>query len=151
MKDPAKYLFDSANSGVYAAPANKAVVRRSAAADGLAWFELDLADVADKAAFLACCATAFSFPSSFGSNWDALADSLEDLSWLPAQGYIVFGRRGSAFARHAPQDFATALEIIDAAATYWRTQHKVFMLLLDVDTRGSRNLKPFPPLLKSGT
>ncbi|WP_233257717.1 barstar family protein [Micromonospora sp. S4605] len=29
------------------------------------------------------------FPGYFGWNWDALSDCLRDLSWLPADGYLI--------------------------------------------------------------
>ena len=51
MKDLAKFLLDSVNSGVYAAPASIAALKQAAVACGLAWFEVDLTGVAGKAAF----------------------------------------------------------------------------------------------------
>jgi RNAse (barnase) inhibitor barstar len=55
---------------------------------------------------------ALEFPSWFGRNWDAFADCLKDLSWLPAPGYVVLWRRGAMGDRSAT---ATAGEIIDDA------------------------------------
>ena len=144
MKDLPRFLLDSANSGVYAAPAGVQALKPGAVACGLAWFELDLTGVIDKATFLSRCQTVFSLPATFGHNWDALADYLEDLSWQRARGYIVFGSHGSEFARGAPHDCVTALEILSAAATYWLAQNKTFIALLDADTRGSRKVKLFP-------
>ena len=144
MKDPAKFLLDSANSGVYAAPASLTALRQAAAATGLAWFELDLAGVADKAAFLSRCQAAFKLPRSFGHNWDALADCLGDLSWRPARGYVVHCRNGEAFAHATPAEFAALLEILAGAATYWQAQDKMFTVLLDAKTRGGHKPKLLP-------
>lgn len=144
MKELSSFLLDSANSGVYAAPAPAAEFKQAAVASGLAWLELDLANAADKAAFLARCQLAFRLPPSFGYNWDALADCLEDLSWQPARGYIVYCCNGGEFARRSSADFAIALDILAAAALYWLAQDKMFMVLLDADTRGSRRLKLVP-------
>lgn len=136
-----RFLLDSANNGVYAAPASATALKQAAAECGLAWFDLDLTDVAGKAAFLGRCQTAFRLPPSFGDNWDALADSLEDLAWERARGYIVFCHNGKVLARDAPEVLDLALDILVAAATYWKSQRKPFFALLDAETRGTRKLK----------
>ena len=146
MMSLSKFLLDGAGSGVYTAPPDIGVLQERAVAGGLAWVVLDLAGVADKAGFLARCDTAFSMPAWFGRNWDALADALEDLSWLPARGCVVHCRNGAEFARHSPADFSTALAILAAAATYWQTRGKLFAVLVDPEAaRACRPaLPPFP-------
>ena len=144
MKAPAPFPFAPAQSGVYAAPAAPAALHAAARAAGIAWFELDLTDVRTKPELLALCQKVFDLPSMFGHNWDALADNLGDLSWRPAPGYVVLVRHGGAFARSSPESFATALEILAAAATYWADRRKVFLALLDDDTRGARGFKSLP-------
>jgi len=66
-----------------------AELERDARQAGHAIVRLDLGACRDKAGLLACAAAAFRFPHWFGHNWDALADALGDLSWLPAPGYLV--------------------------------------------------------------
>lgn len=144
MKDPAGFLLDSANSGVYAAATPVAALRQEAVARGLAWFDLDLQGVTGKLELLDRCRTALGLPRSFGHNWDALADCLGDFSWQPAPGYVVDCRNGDAFAHAAPAEFAIWLEILAGAATYWQMQDKMFVALLDANTRGGRQLKPLP-------
>ena len=144
MKAPAAFPFAPAQSGVYAAPAAPAALHAVARAAGIAWFELDLTDVRTKPELLALCQKAFGLPPAFGHNWDALADSIADFSWRPAPGYVVLVRHGGAFARSSPEDFATALEILAAAATYWASKRKVFLALLDDDTRGAREFRALP-------
>ena len=143
MKDIARFLLDAANSGVYAAPAAAAALKQGARASSLAVFDLDLAGVGGKAAFLARCQEVIGLPPSFGHNWDALADCLEDFSWHPARGYLLFVSNGREFARHA-RDCDAALEIFAAAATYWMMKGTLFMALLDAESRGSRALKTLP-------
>ena len=143
MKDIASFLLDAAHSGVYAAPASVSVLKQGARAGELVWFDLDLAGVTGKAAFLARCQTVFGLPPSFGHNWDALADSIEDLSSQPARGYLVHISNGREFARQA-QDIDAALEIFAAATTYWMSKGRLFMVLLDAETRGRRTLKTLP-------
>lgn len=144
MKAPAPFPFAPAQSGVYAAPAAPAALHAAARAAGFAWFELDLQEVRTKPELLALCQKVFDLPSMFGHNWDALADSIADFSWRPAPGYVVLVRHGGAFARSSPEDFATALEILAAAATYWADRRKVFLALLDDDTRGAREFRALP-------
>lgn len=45
-----------------------------------------------KAKFMTAIATALSFPDWFGRNLDALADSVGDLSWLPAGEHLLIWR-----------------------------------------------------------
>jgi hypothetical protein len=144
MKDIARFLLDAAHSGVYAAPISADVLRPGARASGLAWFDLDLAGVASKAGLLTRCETVFSLPPSFGHNWDALADYLQDLSWRPARGYVVLMTNGEEIARASPKELATALEIFAAAATYWLVKDKLFMVLVDPGTHGGHALKTLP-------
>jgi hypothetical protein len=56
---------------------------------GLTALQVDLAGVQEKSELLARIASAMKFPDSFGMNWDALADSLRDLSWLNPKGVLV--------------------------------------------------------------
>ena len=144
MKAPAPFPFAPAQSGVYAAPAATTSLHAAARVAGFAWFEPDLQEVRTKPELLALCQKVFDLPSMFGHNWDALADSVEDFSWRPAPGYVVLVRHGGAFARSSPEDFATALEILAAAATYWADRRKVFLALLDDDTRGAREFRALP-------
>ncbi len=144
MKNPAGFLLDSAKSGVYAASSRVTALREEAVARGLAWFDLDLQGVSDKLELLARCQTALGLPPSFGQNWDALADCLGDFSWQPARGYVLHCRNGDAFAHAAPAEFATWLEILAGASTYWRMHEKLFVALLDAKTRGGRKLKALP-------
>jgi Barstar (barnase inhibitor) len=56
---------------------------------GLEQLDLDAARVADEAGLFEDLARVFRFPDYFGDNWDAAADCLRDLEWLPARGYVL--------------------------------------------------------------
>jgi hypothetical protein len=87
--------------------------------------------LASKADYLRACAEAFKFPSYFGNNWDALEDSLIDLSWLPAEhGYLVLYDDAGRFAAAAPDDFATAIDIFRTAVAFWQTTPTPMAVLL---------------------
>jgi RNAse (barnase) inhibitor barstar len=128
------------HSGVSATPAQLAVLQAGAERGGLAWLTVDLAPAGEKVRFLAECARDLKFPETFGANWDALADCLQDLSWQPAPGYVVRFANAQVFAAAAPRDFTTAVEILEDAARYWRDHGKAFIVLVD----GAPALPAFP-------
>jgi hypothetical protein len=75
-------------------------------------------------------ATAADFPAYCGNNWDALEECLRDLSWAPAEGYLILWEDARILAQADPQAFATALSIFRSVAQYWETQGVPFVLLL---------------------
>jgi len=129
-------------SGVYLAPADTSAIRSAAARGSLAWKEFDSGTARNKDQFLAACARELGFPDWFGGNWDALADCLQDLTWQPAPGHVIFWRGANRFAGAAPDDFATALEIFRDAANYWKERGRLFIALLDEQPRDTV-LPPF--------
>ncbi|MGW9027288.1 barstar family protein [Streptomyces sp. NPDC055722] len=80
---------------------------------------LDLHGVADKAAFMEQVVRALELPGWFGRNWDALSDSLTDLSVWPEAAadrgllILVTGWRGYATAR--PEDWEIAEQVFTSA------------------------------------
>jgi sugar phosphate isomerase/epimerase len=124
--------FDSARSGVYLAPADVEALREEAKRAGIAWFELNLARVGNKQEFLAACAKVLRFPQWFGGNWDALADSLKEF----CADCVVSCRNSGKFAEAEPDDYATALEIFQDAANYWKERGSTFVVLADAEPEG---------------
>lgn len=82
-------LIAAGSSGLH--PTDDLEAARAAGAGG-GWriVELDTSTGHDKAYFLDVCRKAFAFPDWFGANWDALADSLTDVSDSP--GTLVLWR-----------------------------------------------------------
>ncbi|UGY90624.1 barstar family protein [Streptomyces gobiensis] len=92
---------------------------------------VDLGGVRDKAAFLDRCARALALPDWFGHNWDALADSLTDLSWWgEPRGYLLVTRDWDGFEQAAPGDATTAAEVLAAASGYWSAREIPMTALL---------------------
>ena len=91
---------------------------------------IDLAGCADKQEALRRLGAALKFPGWFGGNWDALADCLADMSWWPAAGYLLLLEHPAGWREAEPEEFDTALEIIEEAAQGWAAQHKPFWALL---------------------
>lgn len=119
-------------AGVYLAPAETEALRAEAQKIKLAWYELNLARVASKKEFLAACAKSLRLPQWFGGNWDALADCLKD----QCADTVVNWRNCEDFAAAAPDDYATALEIFQDAASYWKERGSAFLVLVDVAPDG---------------
>lgn len=97
----------------------------------------NLVAVDAKPALLAEIARALRFPASFGANWDALADSLGDLSWLPAPGYLLLLDHCGDLRDEAPDTFATLLGILDEAAGVHAGAGVPFWAVLPVASAGS--------------
>lgn len=118
-------------NGIYRAPDNAARLRKAARRAAASWIAVDLGAVRGKRALLDALARVFMFPDSFGGNWDALADCLQDLSWLPERGWVVVLGGIEGFAAEAPADHALLLDILAAAASYWRQHERIFIVLVD--------------------
>jgi len=117
-------------SGVYAVAAG-AVDRTQAALSAAVWLDADLARVQDKLILLQTLGRATRFPGTFGDNWDALADVLQDLSWCPADAYVLHVAH-AAFARQAlGEEWRTFLEIVSESAMYWKSRGKTFVALVE--------------------
>lgn len=108
-----------------------------AAAEEAGWttLRLDLDGVRGKAALMRRCGDALRAPEWFGGNWDALADALRDLSWLPEGERSASGSgRGSGrdggrlvavtgwqgFAAERPEDWEVFVDVLEEAVDFWR-------------------------------
>jgi RNAse (barnase) inhibitor barstar len=128
--DLSDVLHDSGRSGVYGLSLPTAMLGAASRNAGFHYVEIDLSEVYDKAGLLAAFAEALSFPDWFGGNWDALEDCLMDLSWLDAPGHVIVLKDCDALMEENPDDFTTALEVFDGAATYWHeTEHPFWVFV----------------------
>ena len=80
---------------------------------------MDGRKLATKAEFLETSARALRFPGYSGHNWDAFEESLNDMSWAPAQGYLLVLDGAGEFARSQPDEFAVAVEILRESVRRW--------------------------------
>lgn len=71
---------------------------------------------ASKAALLDEVADALDFPRWVGRNWDALADALGDLSWLPAGPLTLVWAAPERLRDADPGAYGTALDVLREAA-----------------------------------
>ena len=93
---------------------------------GCVLFEIDLAKIEGKENFIAAIAQALRVPDWFGGNWDALADTLSDLSWQPAFGYVLLLRNDNGTLGMPAEDHNIAMEIFADTIVFWKSQDKPF-------------------------
>ena len=92
---------------------------------------IDLIKVRDKADFMERCVAGLELPDWFGRNWDALADSLTDLSWWgETGGYLVMTAGWPEWERADIAGAATAADIFTAAVGYWSVRETPLAVLL---------------------
>ena len=117
-------------SGVYRSPPDRAgLVARVVGAGGSA-VSADLAPVRTKSELLATLARSLALPATFGANWDALADSLQDLP-VPPQGSVLHLEHTNAVERALAGEWLTFVEILRDAAVYWKEHGKAFVVFID--------------------
>ncbi len=122
MNNLCKRLHDVHEAGVYRLNCTVRDLRRAAEQSGFALLEADLSEVQGKGALLAALAQAIEAPGWFGNNWDALADSLSDLSWKPAPGYVLLLRD----ANLGPAEEEMLGNILLETVAFWESQGTAF-------------------------
>jgi RNAse (barnase) inhibitor barstar len=112
-------LTKPTQSGVYFVGVNDIDrLARNASREELQVCRIDLAACHDKDELLRRLAVSLQLPPTFGHNWDALADCLRDLGWMPAWGYVLLFEHADELRRAAEADFNILLGILDDAATF---------------------------------
>lgn len=125
-------LADPAMCGVYAVPGDAGddgYLEAARALDFVA-VAIDFDGCIGKDDAIARIAAALRFPGWFGGNWDALTDSLADLSWLPAPGYLLLLARTDAWRDADPEAFETLASILAEASARWGRERVPFWALL---------------------
>ena len=126
-------LAEPLQSGAYFIDERDAAAMAEAgAALDFAVARIELGDCEGKPAVLARIGASLRFPDWFGGNWDALADSLGDLSWWPAPGYLLLVEHVGPWRDADPGQFDTLLAILNEAAADWRERNVAFWALLPV-------------------
>ena len=123
MKEKLEQLLSSARaSGLYRieASAEPETVRRIADEHGWRFFHVDGSQVEDKRSFIRTAGEAMDFPAYSGQNWDAFEESIRDLTWTPAPGYLVLFDEPDQFAARDPEQWEVARSILHSAVDTWR-------------------------------
>lgn len=124
-------LTDASRDGVFFVGADDlAPLATSGRAANLFIARLSLHGCRDKQALLDRLATALQLSKDFGYNWDALADSLRDLDWLQARGYVLQFEHADYLQQASAENFTTLLDILHEAAMAWRDVGVPFFALV---------------------
>jgi RNAse (barnase) inhibitor barstar len=96
----------------------------------LRYLDVDLSHAEDKATLFAALAKGLALPEYFGSNFDALADVLEDRDWLGKRGCAIRLAHAAHYRRTHPTDWRTLEEVLSEASAFWRDRHLAFWVLV---------------------
>jgi len=103
--------------------------RAALEAAGIRVASLDGASLTDKQDLMSGLAGALELPDWFGGNWDALDESLRDLSWLEAAGHVVVIEGGEVLWRRQPDLAGTLVSVWTGAANAWTSKGVPFHLV----------------------
>lgn len=90
---------------------------------------IDGATLGGKQDLMAALAAALELPDWFGGNWDALDESLRDLSWLDASGHVLIVGGGEVLWRRNPELAGTLVSVWTGAAATWAAKGVPFHLV----------------------
>lgn len=126
MSELAQQLRKPETAGSYTLKCSMEALHNATKEAGFALFDADLKGIKGKQNFINTLACAAGFPPEFGSNWDALADDLCDLSWHEADGYVLLLRNASATLGLSVNDREIAQDLLADTVVYWRQRNKAF-------------------------
>jgi len=97
--------------------------------DGFVIFEIDCSAISTKEQLLGAVATEMQFPAYFGGNWDALEECLRDMTWLPANGYLLILRSAEQLWRQNARLAAGMVTSWHVSAEQWSHRRIPFHLI----------------------
>jgi hypothetical protein len=80
---------------------------------------VDGSEISSKDDLMSTLAAALDFPEHFGANWDALDDSLRDLSWLDAHNHVLVVEGARSLWQSQPELAGGLVESWLGAARRW--------------------------------
>jgi hypothetical protein len=101
---------------VHFTDAGEWAARKSALSNDTVVFEMHGAGLRSYEDFFTAFAEAIGYPNKLARNWNAGLDVLRDLSWVPAQKYVLVVDGARTLWRELPEDAADLLEVWQAAA-----------------------------------
>jgi hypothetical protein len=143
MQSLENVLSGQVEPGMYRIPAgaNAETIQSLAEAQGWRFFHVDGAAVQDKRSFIRAAGDAMQFPTYSGQNWDAFEESIRDLTWAPANGYLVLFDEPDQFALRDAEQWAVARAILGETISFWREQETPMVVLF---RRAGRSLPDVP-------
>lgn len=125
-------LHDAGRDGVYRiVPDDPATLIGDAERAGLHLLRMDLADLPDTADLTRQLATTFEFPVGLAHDWEALANHLRDLRWLPAPGYVLLLDHAHVLRAAAGETFSSLCKLLTGVARSWHDRGVPFFVFLE--------------------
>lgn len=141
LPDAAQLLRTKDQAGLYVADDDVArAMFQAGPAAGFNVYRIDLSQARSTEALHRIFAKALHFPEWYGSNWDALADALSDMSWNEADGYLVILQRFEVLEKNSPDAHAVLMQILADAVAAWREQGVAFWILFVGEVAGLSRL-----------
>ena len=85
------------------------------------------------------------FPNYFGHNWDAFDECINDMSWLPANNYVLVISNFDKLLSESPEDLHIFLDIIKDTIFQWNKNNikpfTPFNILLQCETENEEKCK----------
>jgi RNAse (barnase) inhibitor barstar len=125
-------LLEEGRGGVWFLPAHvepkalQALAKRT----GFAFFHIEGKNIERKEQLMNHVATALHFPKDFGNNWDALEESLTDLEWVDADGYLIYYDHIDGLLNAHPDQFDTLVGILRDVVASWKADGTAMIVLL---------------------
>lgn len=129
-------LADATQAGAYFVDShNREALMETGATLQFAVLAVDLRGCHDAEAAMREIADVLHFPEWFGENLDALADCLNDLSWFPAEGYVLLLEHTGDWRTQEPETLEAVLEILNQVSERWAEDRVPFWTFVPVSTR----------------
>lgn len=96
-------------------------------------FSLNGMEIKSKDELLRQLSQVMKFPDYFGSNWDALEECLNDLSWLSAKGYAIQFTNADNFINNSLSDFRIFAQIVESVSKRWKVDKIGFTLIVETN------------------
>jgi RNAse (barnase) inhibitor barstar len=130
MSGLAALLAGHRKPGIYrwSSALDVAHIRRAVEHARWRFVSLDSWQIEDKKAFLEATKDVMGFPDDFGHNFDALADSLNDVTHPDGEGVLVLWDGWGPFARADRKAFDVAVDVLSVRAR--SSRHGKFIVLM---------------------
>jgi len=125
-------LMDANRGGVFFVAQHPAVseVKAAAKAAGFAFFHIEGKAISRKEQLLNHAATAMHFPDYHGGNWDAFEECVTDLSWVEAEGFLLYYDHIDTLQASHPEQLETFVEIMKDAVRELKADGRTMLALL---------------------
>lgn len=130
MNNAIASILESHKAGVWFLPGNgdARAVQSAAKKARYTYVHIDGSKIERKEQLLNALATALRLPKSFGHNWDALEECLNDLEG-DGEGYVIYYDHIDGLLVAHPDQFETLVEILRDAVESWKEDDEALVVL----------------------